>query len=135
MTTFSRRTASDRMAEAAVYRARSEESKMKASTKFDKSLFDGTEYVVYGQDRKFVARFKYNKRERTAFVNFLVKNFTVQEYFTRLESGEAPLRIIESKGYLSANFRKLLKAEGYPETVAGKQQYLNDYVRKFQQKG
>ena len=68
-------------------------------------------------DRKFVARF------RTAgvgsFATCLRKNFTVEEYFTRLDAGENPLPIAESKGYLLPHIKKWIKQAGYPVTKAG----------------
>jgi len=71
---------------------------------------------TYG-DRKFVARF------RTAgvgsFATCLRKNFTVEEYFGRLDAGECPLPIAESKGYILPHIKKWLKKDGYPVTRAG----------------
>ena len=69
------------------------------------------------KDRKFVARF------RTAgigsFATCLRKNFTVEEYFGRLDAGENPLPIAESKGYILPHIKKWLKKDGYPITRAG----------------
>jgi hypothetical protein len=69
-------------------------------------------------DRKFVARF------RTAgvgsFATCLRKNFTVEEYFTRLDTGESPLPIAQSKGYILPHIKKWMKKAGYPRTMAGK---------------
>ena len=68
-------------------------------------------------DRKFVARF------RTAgvgsFATCLRKNFTVEEYFGRLDAGESPLPIAESKGYLLPHIKRWLKKDGYPVNTAG----------------
>lgn len=74
---------------------------------------------------KFVARFKYVKGNRAGFQAFLIKNFTVEEYFARLET-EAPMNILESKGYVSAHIAKILKAGGYPVSPEGKAQYINE---------
>jgi hypothetical protein len=50
---------------------------------------------------RFVARFKYGRGSKARFLTFLIKNFTVEEYFARLEDGgEAPALILESKGYV-----------------------------------
>ena len=72
-------------------------------------------------DRKFVARF------RTAgvgsFATCLRKNFTVEEYFGRIDAGEAPLRIAESKGYILPHIKKEMKRGGYPLTKAGKAEW------------
>lgn len=91
-------------------------------TKFVKSEFSSGEYVTYGS--KFVARFK--RGGRGSFLTFLCKNFTIEEYFARLEAGEAPLTILESKGYVLPHVRKWLREEGYPETAEGMRQMLND---------
>jgi hypothetical protein len=40
----------------------------------------------------FVARFKYPAAQ------FLARNFSVEEYFARLQSGEGPLSVLQSKG-------------------------------------
>lgn len=84
---------------------------------FVKNEFQGSEYVTY--NNKFVARFKYSKSGKGAFLTFLTKNFTINEYFARLEGGEAPLIILQSKGYLQPHIKKMLKEQGYPVTVAG----------------
>lgn len=93
--------------------------------KFDKTQFnfDGM-YLTYGPDRKFVARFK--RGGMGSFKSFLIKNFTVEEYFS--SDKETPLAILESKGYVSPNMAKVLRSEGYPTSQEGKQQYLNDMI-------
>lgn len=93
-------------------------------SKFVKSEFSAGEYATYGG--KFVARFK--RGDRGTFLTFLCKNFEVEEYFSRLESGEQPLKILESKGYLLPQTRKMLKELGYPETVEGRDQYITDQI-------
>ena len=93
-------------------------------TKFIKTEFSGSEYINYGG--KFVARFK--RGGKATFLTFLVKNFTVEEYFGRLEAGETPLKILESKGYLLPHIKKLLKTTGYEVSVAGFKQYIEDQV-------
>lgn len=62
---------------------------------------------------KFVARFKYRKGGLASFKKFLIANFTVEEYFARLDEREAPLTILRSKGYVDpslAKFRARLAA-------------------------
>lgn len=100
--------------------------------KFEKDSFnwDGM-YLTYGTDRKFVARFKYRGGDRVAFTNFLIKNFTVEEYFTQYEETHSPLKVLEAKGYVSGNVKKLLKQFGYPQTIDGKKQYLADQCSKY----
>lgn len=94
-------------------------------TKFNKEQFnfDGM-YLTYGSDRKFVARFKYAKDGKGTFVTYLIKNFTVEEYFDRLEAGEAPLTVLMDKGYLTPFIKKVLKNSGYPVTKAGLESYI-----------
>jgi len=103
-------------------------------TKFIKGNFYGTEYVDYTNPvdgtTKFVARFKYAKGSRPSFLTFLTKNFTVEEYFSRLEAGEAPLDIVRSKGYLQPHIKKHLKELGYPVTQAGFEKLVQDNVDK-----
>lgn len=93
-------------------------------TNFAKSEFQGTEYVTYSN--KFVARFKYSKSGKGAFLTFLSKNFTVEEYFARLEAGEQPVTILESKGYIMPHIKKHLKEQGYPVTQEGFKQLIQD---------
>ena len=96
-------------------------------TKFEKSKFrNSSGYVTYersyvgeGTDHAFVARFKYARDGAGSFVTFLIKNFTVEEYFNRLDAGEAPLEIVKSKGYLLPHIKKWLKRDGYPVTMEG----------------
>ena len=101
-------------------------------TKFIKDNFyiNGV-YVDYNIDgkSKFVARFKYQPRTKNTFITFLVKNFTVEEYFTRLEAGEPPLTIGMSKGYLSPQIKKLMTTLGYPLTLAGYEQLITNQVK------
>lgn len=89
-------------------------------SKFIKSEFSTGEYVTYGG--RFVARFK--RGGRGDFLNFLVKNFTVEEYFSELDRGDSPLTILQSRGYVTPQVRKLLISKGFSATVEGKRQYL-----------
>ena len=59
-----------------------------------------------------------------------MKNFTVAEYFGRIDKGEAPTTILESKGYVMPHIVKRLKAQGYPCTPAGFRQMVRDEVAK-----
>lgn len=95
-------------------------------TKFVKSEFTPGEYAIYGG--KFVARFK--RGGRGSFLTFLCKNFTVEEYFSRLDAGEPPLKILESKGYVSPRVQKLLTSIGLPPTLKGKEQYIMSQIRQ-----
>jgi hypothetical protein len=100
-------------------------------TTFIKGNFYGTEYVDYTNPvdgtTKFVARFKYVRGTKASFLTFLTKNFTVEEYFGRLEKGEAPLDI-------QPHIKKMLKEKGYPVTKAGFEQLVQDNVAKTLQR-
>ena len=85
--------------------------------------YDGM-YLTYGEDRRFVARFKYGGM--VAFKKFLRENFTVEEYFDYMDCGIAPLKILETKGYVSPVVAKILKSRGYPVTLEGMKQMLDD---------
>jgi hypothetical protein len=74
---------------------------------------------AYAKDAKFVARFKYGRASRNPFMTCLRRNFTVEEYFARMEAGESPLPIAESKGFVLSHIKRWLKLDGYPQTVAG----------------
>ena len=90
-------------------------------TEFNKDRFETNGPVIrYAGD--FVARFKYGGG--ADFKRFLIKNFTVEEYFGRLADGELPLPILESKGFISTNMKKALKRAGYPTTAEGKKDYF-----------
>jgi hypothetical protein len=98
---------------------------MTAFTK--ENFYINGEYVDYNHSQmsKFVGRFKYAaKTSKSSFITFLIKNFTVEEYFSRMEDGESPLAILQSKGYLLSHVKKLLKTAGYPATVAGLEKYI-----------
>ena len=79
---------------------------------FDKANFrvNGMYLIYVDTDGKelFVARFKRNASERKSFMNFLIKNFTFEEYFGALVRTGAPLDILRSKGYVSAAQKKAM---------------------------
>jgi len=86
--------------------------------------YDGM-YLKY--DGKFVARFKYGGM--VAFKKFLRENFTVEEYFDLLENeGMAPLKVLETKGYVSPNVARILKMRGYPMTLEGRNKMIEDDI-------
>ena len=88
--------------------------------KFNFDYFGG--YLTY--NRVFVSRFKYSVRDKAQFISFLTKNFSVEEYFHRLDNGESPVKILESKGYVSTTIKRLLKSAGLPRTQAGYNEYI-----------
>ena len=87
----------------------------------DNFNYDGM-YLTYNNDstqhygnNEFVARFKYVKFAG-AFKYFLIKNFTTDEYFARYKAGESPLTILESKGFVTPQAKKLCKQYGMEPT-------------------
>lgn len=96
-------------------------------TKFSKEVLnDSNGWISYGPERKFVANFSKRGGGKATFVTFLIKNFTVEEYFNMLDSGIPPLRIVETKGYLLPHIKKWLKQGGYEVSRAGYDQYIQD---------
>lgn len=103
--------------------------------RFQRDLFnfDGA-YLTY--QGRFVARFKYFKRNMAGFRSFLIKHFEVEEYFGRLadnpdgEGQEAPLEIMKSKGYLHSHIKSMLKKQGYQPNPEGYRLFLEDHAQK-----
>lgn len=95
--------------------------------KFDKDLFqyDGM-YLKY--NGRFVARFK--RGGMASFKSFLVKNFTVEEYFDLYDRSLSPIDILETKGYVSPQVARILKSRGYPMTLAGRDQMIRDDIAR-----
>lgn len=70
-------------------------------TKFVKEMFnfDGM-YLTYGDDRKFVARFKHKgPLTKAKLVKALCKFYDTEVYFARVKE-EAPFRILMNDGYV-----------------------------------
>jgi hypothetical protein len=106
-------------------------------TKFTKeNLIKSGPYIHYRpeggsySDQKFVARFK-RIAGAGSFMTCLRKNFTVEEYFARIDAGEAPLPIAESKGYLLPHIKKEMKRGGYPLTKTGHSAWWADELIKI----
>lgn len=100
-------------------------------TKFKKELFtfDGL-FLMYRSQadsiaNNFVARFKHVK-DQNSVKKFLIENFTVEEYFDRLNKNEAPLQILRSKGYLQPHIKKWLKEGGYTVDTDGYDKFVKD---------
>ena len=83
----------------------------------------------------FVARFKYSSRDKARFLTFLIKNFTVEEFFNAVNTPNpcnpwnnpfSPAPVLEAKGYISATVRSGMKAKGY--TVFTRETY-RDYFQ------
>ena len=69
-------------------------------------------------DKQFIGRFRKGSGGSRKFISFLIKNFTIEEYFALLED-LPPLKVLETKGYISPNMTKLLKLYGLPITQDG----------------
>lgn len=95
-------------------------------TKFNKAQFEKfggyVHYIMDDGERKFVYRDRNNRAG--GLITFLIKNFTVEEYFQRLNALETPLHILESKGYILPHIKKWLKEGGYPVTREGYRAFL-----------
>ena len=96
-------------------------------TKFNNDQFEFyggyLNYVTDEGERKFVARFKYMRAGQGSFRTFLRKNFTVEEYFAATDGdalANAPLNVLEAKGYLLPHVAKMCKRAGYPATPEGR---------------
>jgi hypothetical protein len=100
-------------------------------TKFsNENLIDSNGWLSYGPERKFVANFSKRGGGKATFIKFLIKNFTVEEYFEMYNSGMAPLRIVQTKGYLLPHIKTWLKRDGYEVSKAGFDKYVSDkYVQ------
>ena len=81
-------------------------------------------YHVYGETPRFIARFKYGKQGLGSFKKFLMQNFTMEEYFAEMDKRIAPLRILESKGYVSPQMKKFAKLKGIPATREALDRYF-----------
>lgn len=76
----------------------------------------------------FVARFKHGGMNE--FRNFLVKNFTCEEYFKLSNAGMSPLAILETKGYVDPKTKSLLVKNGYMPTLEGRTEYINGQIEE-----
>lgn len=95
-------------------------------TKFIKENFEiSGQWIHY--NGKFIARVR--SGSKVSYVNFIVKNFEVEEYFNLYNSGMAPLTILETKGFISPNMRKALKSYGCPTTKEGIEK-MKELMRK-----
>jgi hypothetical protein len=61
----------------------------------------------------------------------LRKNWTVEEYFSQMDAGKAPLEILETTGYVLPHIKKELKRRGYSVTPTGFRQMISDDVAKW----
>ena len=65
-------------------------------------------YTTSDGVRRFVARFKYGGVR--PFKKFLRDRFFVADYFNKLNSGLAPLEIVNARGYVSPNRLRLTRS-------------------------
>lgn len=77
------------------------ENALATAKRFEKTGFDyHGGYLTYGDDRRFVARFKYRGPvTRAKFMAALIKHYDPDSYFLRLK-GTAPLQILMDDGIL-----------------------------------
>ena len=87
-------------------------------------------YRTEAGERKFVARLKYGAaKSKGPWITFMMKNFTVEEYFAAMEEKDSsPLGIMEAKGFLLSHIKKMLKDANYPITRAGFDKYISDSI-------
>jgi len=108
-------------------------------TAFVRELFyiDRGGYITYGPEyrtAKFVARFKYQRAAAKTYVTFLIKNFTVEEYFAIQAAHELDRKVTsayhtaEERGYIMPHIKKWLRDRGYEVSHAGQKQMLADTV-------
>ena len=75
----------------------------------EKFVWDGM-FLTYGENRDFIARFKYGRKPYKTWINFLAKNFTVEEYLEKIDHKNpnhvAPLTALEAKGFVSPNKKR-----------------------------
>ena len=96
----------------------------------NENLNDANGWLSYGPERKFVANFAKRGGGKATFIKFLIKNFTVEEYFEMLDAGKAPLAIVEAKGYVLPHIKTMLKQRGLPQTQAGLTIMLQQNISK-----
>ena len=68
----------------------------------------------------FIARFKYGRKPYKTWINFISKNFTVEEWATLAGKNgmeSSPVAIMKTKGFLDGGEKKLCKAHGLAPTV------------------
>jgi hypothetical protein len=90
------------------------------------NLIKDGEYLMYRRDvnptqcnpnpYQFVARFKYGRGGMGSFKSFLIKFFTVEEYFAERAKNVAPLTIVEAKGYILPHIKRWAR-EGNKEAM------------------
>ena len=107
-------------------------------TPFNKNYFqwDGMYLMYAGQhtDRPdtttgsptFIARFKYGSKPWKSWVNFLCKNFYIEEYL-ELAKQTSPREAIESKGYIDK-----MTIAGMKATIKVQKEIINTLNKKLE---
>jgi hypothetical protein len=84
------------------------------SIKIENFRWDGM-YLMYLPDPMnprnavFVARFKYRSKPWKSWAKFMVKNFSSIEEYAAEERDSSPLKVMESRGYVSPAKKKAIK--------------------------
>jgi len=66
----------------------------------------------------FIARFKYGRKPWKTYVNFITKNFTVEEWYEIQQDGTDPMKAMSSKGFIHSTERQLMKEFNLKATFA-----------------
>ena len=77
-------------------------------------------------DNRFVARFRRGMGGPAGFMAHLRKNWTVEDYFARLDAGLSPLAIVLLTGFVPNNMKRFLKEKGYTPNIAGYNKWKMD---------
>jgi hypothetical protein len=81
----------------------------------------------YASEARFVARFKYAAKSSIGpFATCLRKNITAEDFFARIDSGDSPLDIVESFGFVHSHIKSWLRKDGYPTTQEGYRRWAED---------
>jgi hypothetical protein len=93
--------------------------------RFDYSRNGCLTYTDDGCTDRFVARLKYAQTSsKGRWITFMIKNFTVEEYFT--QAGRlGPLEAMEERGFILSHIRKWMKLDGFLDfTNAGRLRWM-----------
>jgi hypothetical protein len=105
-------------------------------TKFDKDFFefDGERLLYWprglhrGKSKLIRKWDKWVPKPWKSWRNFIIKNFTVEEFFTKRPSLKGQMRRMHSKGFLEPQQKRQCTLAGYPNTPEGYSQMLVDQV-------
>lgn len=92
----------------------------------DQFSFDGSYLRYTGDDgvQRTITSFKFTSRDVVSFKEFLIGNFTVEEFFSEIDAGVPARKVLEKKGYLSPTILATLEHEGYPQTIEGRDAFV-----------